>query len=193
MATDADLLEEELLIQQEADEVEHDLALPSLLGILGTPVRVGSSALGVMVNRDLDVTVICSDLQVPKVVELGALLALHRRVRVVTFRNDTGGWNADPMYPDGLYLGIKYAAGAEEWNVDIWFVDEPHRQPDLQDLKSLLPRIDEPARSAILRIKHDLVGTPRYGTTINGLDIYTAVLDGSVRDTQSFESWLRER
>ena len=97
------------------------------------------------------------------------------------------------MYPDGLYLGIKYAAGAEEWNVDIWFVDEPHRQPDLQDLKSLLPRIDEPARSAILRIKHDLVGTPRYGTTINGLDIYTAVLDGSVKDTQSFESWLRER
>ena len=73
-----DLLEEELLIEQEADEVEHDLALPSLLGILGTPVRVGSSALGVMVNRDLDVTVICSDLQVPKVVELGALLALHQ-------------------------------------------------------------------------------------------------------------------
>ena len=97
------------------------------------------------------------------------------------------------MYPDGLYLGIKYAAGAEEWNVDIWFVDEPHRQPDLQDLKSLLPRIDEAARSAILRIKHDLVGTPRTkrpSTVWISTRLCSTVASES---TQSFESWLRER
>jgi len=193
MRTDASLLDSQLSLQREADEVEQDLDLPRLLRGLGEPVRVGSAALGVMVHRDLDVTVVCSELTVKEVAELGARIALHRRVRSVLFRNDFGEWNSDPGYPDGLYLGIRYRSGSGDWNIDVWFVDEPQRQPDLQHLESLLPRIDESARCSILRIKATLAPSSEYGRTFNGFDVYTAVLDSGVTDVRGFEKWLRER
>ena len=192
MPIDADLLENELSLQREAEEVERDLGLLGLLGGLGEPVRVGSAALGVMVERDLDFTVVCAALDVPVVSGLGARIAGHSRVRSVLFRNDTGEWNIDPTYPDGLYLGVRYRSTGD-WNIDIWFVDEPQRQPDLNHLDSLAPRIDESARAAILRIKNAWAGNPEYGKRINGLDIYTAVLDAGVTDVQAFESWLKQR
>jgi hypothetical protein len=192
MATDAQLLESQIRLQRDADVVESELGLPALLGGLGTPVRVGSSALGVMVRRDLDLTVVCSGLRVADVIAVGAQLALHRQIRSVVFRNDTGDWNSDPMYPDGLYLGLRYLSKAGEWNVDIWFVSEPQRQPDLQHLKSLLPRLDERTRLAILRIKSAWAESPEYGKTVNGFAIYTAVLDAGVTDEAGFESWLTQ-
>jgi hypothetical protein len=192
MLTDADLLENELSLQLEVKEVEKDLGLLGLLGSLGRPFRVGSAALGVMVHRDLDVTVVCSALDVDAVADLGARLACHSRVRSVFFRNDNGEWNVDPTYPDGLYLGVSYGSSGV-WNIDIWFVDQPQRQPDLKHLESLLPRIDESARAAILRIKGVWANNPDYGKNVNGLDIYTAVLDAGVTDAQGFESWLRQR
>jgi hypothetical protein len=42
------------------------------------------------------------------VVAVGARLATHPRIRQVVSRNDTGKWNTDPAYPDGLYLGLSY-------------------------------------------------------------------------------------
>jgi hypothetical protein len=96
MATDAQLLDNELWVQQEVTDVEGELGLPRLLGDLGLPVRVGSSALGVMVRRDLDFTVICTELPIAKVADAGAQLVVHHDVRSVLFRNDTGTWNADP-------------------------------------------------------------------------------------------------
>jgi hypothetical protein len=193
MPTDVDLLENELSLQREADDVENDLGLLGLLNSLGRPVRVGSAALGVMVHRDLDVTVVCPELNAAAVGEIGAQLAAHPGVRSVSFRNDTGEWNVDPTYPDGLYLGIHYRCAGGDWNVDIWFVDEPQRQPDLNHLDSLLPRIDQAARAAILRIKSRWAANPEYGKTVSGLDIYTAVLDAGVTDPEGFEMWLRQK
>ena len=112
--------------------------------------------------------------------------------RSVLFRNDTGEWNVDPSYPDGLYLGVRYES-AGEWNIDVWFVDQPERQPDLKHLESLLPRVDGPARAAILRIKYAWAERPEYGKSVIGLDVYNAVLDAGVSDAEGFEIWLRHR
>jgi hypothetical protein len=139
------------------------------------------------------VTVVCAELNAAGVAEIGAQLAPHPRVRSVSFRNDTGEWNVDPTYPDGLYLGVRYRSAGRDWNIDIWFVDEPRRQPDLQHLESLLPRIDQAARTAILRIKNEWAAKAEYGRTVNGFDIYSAVLDAGVTDSLGFERWLRQR
>lgn len=184
------LIASELALQREADEVAADLDLWDLLGALGDPVRVGSAALGLMVHRDLDVTVVCAKLHVAPVAEVGAQLARHARVRSVLFRNDTGQWNTDPTYPDGLYLGLRYRSDAGDWTIDIWFVDNPLRQPDLQHLDTLLPRLDETKRTTILRIKTEWVSKPEYGPTVSGFDIYSAVLDAGVTDLEGFERWL---
>jgi hypothetical protein len=70
-------------------------------------VPVGSAALGLMVWPDLDLTVVCRRLDAEAVAGAGASLAGHPRVREVRFIDDTGDWNTDPTYPDGLYLGLR--------------------------------------------------------------------------------------
>ncbi|MEV7940071.1 hypothetical protein AB0O82_28545 [Kitasatospora sp. NPDC088264] len=197
MTTD-DLLQHQDERQAEAGAVSADLGLDELLGALGEPVRVGSSALGLMVRRDLDVTVVCPRLDTAaheRVAALGTRLALHPRVRQVRLRNDTGTWNTDPAaYPDGLYLGLDYRCPqGRDWTLDLWFVDEPARQPDLAHLRDLPPRLTPQAREAVLRIKHAWSEHPEYGRGVRGWDVYRAVLDDGVRTPEQFEQWRTAR
>jgi hypothetical protein len=177
-------------LQSEADAVCGDLGLDELLSSVGRPVRVGSSALGLMVARDVDITVICPALGLAAtaaVAGIGAELAVHQRVRQVRFRDDTGRWNTDPAYPDGLYLGLDYRSPpGHDWNLDIWFVDEPDRQPDLAHLTTLAPRLTPDARLAILRIKQAWADR---GAKVRGFDVYRSVLDDEVRTPEQFDQW----
>src|SRR5436190_24163761 len=109
------LLDDQRLLQEEADGVVELLQLEALLSDIGKPMRVGSSAMGLMVRRDIDITVICRDLSSEThaaFIQVGAkLMSIDRHVVSVRFRNDTGAWNADPAsYPDGLYLGVSARA-----------------------------------------------------------------------------------
>lgn len=194
MDTSASLFQAQSALQAEADAVDAGLGLTELLKSVGAPVRVGSSALGLMVWRDLDITVKCSTLSVEPVAATGARLAADRRVRQVVLRNDTGRWNTDPAYPDGLYLGLKCRTDeGADWTIDIWFVDQPERQPDLTHLRTLAPRLTTDSRQAILMIKSEWAGRPEYGKSVSSFDIYSAVLDGNVRTTQGFDEWLANR
>ena len=185
-----EMLRRQNALQSGADAVCADLGLDDLLSGLGQPVRVGSSALGLMVARDVDITVICPALGLAAtaaVAGIGARLAVHQHVRQVRFRDDTGHWNTDPAYPDGLYLGLDYrSAPGPEWNVDIWFVDEPGRQPDLAHLTTLAPRLTPDARLAILRIKQACADR---AAKARGFDVYRSVLDDEVRTPEQFDQW----
>ena len=105
LPSETELLDRQRALQMEADQVAQDLMLMELAQPLGDPVLVGSAALGLMVWRDLDVTVVCPGLDIDAVVQVGSRLALHPRIREVVFRNDTGAWNTNtnPTYPYGLY------------------------------------------------------------------------------------------
>ncbi|WP_179720833.1 hypothetical protein [Saccharopolyspora hordei] len=185
------ILELEARTRCEADALVAELGLEATLSAIGSPTRVGSSALGVMVRRDVDITVTCSELDREThaaVSRLGAELALHEQVREVRFRDDTGRWNTDPKYPDGLYLHVRCRDTADrEWTLDIWFVDEPERQPDLAHLRSLAPRLDDAARAAIVTIKHELATRPE--DPIASYEVYRAVLDHGVRTPEDFDAW----
>ena len=199
MGIDDDLFRRQRLLQGEAEAVLDDLDLAAGLEGVGDPIRTGSSALGVMVKPDIDVTTACPLLDLAAfdaVAHLAARLARHERVRQVTFRNDTGAWNTEPdKYPDGLFLQIQYrSAGSRprDWSLDLWFVDQPERQPDLAHLRTILPRLTDETRAAILRIKEEWTPRPEYGRQVNGTLIYEAVLDGGVRTLQDFAEWLEQ-
>lgn len=197
MGTDDDLFRRQRLLQGEAEAVLDDLDLVAGLETVGDPIRTGSSALGVMVKPDIDVTTACARLDLAAfdaVAHLATRLARHERVREVTFRNDTGVWNAEPdKYPDGLYLHVGYRSRRpRDWSLDLWFVDEPDRQPDLAHLRTLLPRLTDETREAILRIKEEWTPRPEYGREVNGTLIYEAVLDGGVRTLPDFAEWLAQ-
>ncbi len=181
-------------LQAVADMVYDDLHLASLLAPVGDPIRVGSSALGLMVRRDLDVTVVCPKLgddTRDAVAQIGARLTADPHVRQVRFRNDTGHWNTDPSYPDGIYLGVQYRSpSAQDWSLDIWFVDEPDRQPDLAHLRTMPARLTGDARIAILAIKRAWAERAEYGTSVGSFDVYRSVLDDGVRTPEQFDRWL---
>lgn len=197
MGIDDDLFRRQRLLQGEAEAVVADLDLTAALEAIGDPIRTGSSALGVMVKPDIDVTTACAQLDLSAfdaVTQLAARLSRHERVRQVTFRNDTGVWNTEPAtYPDGLYLQVGYrSARPRDWSLDLWFVDEPQRQPDLTHLRTLLPRLTDETREAILRVKEEWTPRPEYGRQVNGTLIYEAVLDGGVRTLPDFAEWLEQ-
>jgi hypothetical protein len=194
MTTHGDILHRQDELQVEANAVALDLRLDELLGTVGDPVRVGSAALGLMVRRDLDITVVCRTLDAAAtaaVGQIGAHLALHESVWQVQLRNDTGRWNTDPAYPDGLYLGLRYRPpGGDDWNLDIWFVDQPERQPDLAHLTSMPARLTPAARTSILQIKRSIADSQQAGGKVRSYLVYTAVLDYGVQTPEQFTSWL---
>jgi hypothetical protein len=136
-----------------------------VLGAVGNPVLVGSTALGSMVWRDIDATVVCQSLDKRPVLAAATELAAHQDVKTMQHRDDSGRFNQDPeKYPDGLYVGLRYhPAGTPEWNLDLWFVDDPDRRPDLAQPRTLPERLTDDARLAILRIKTLWSARPQYG------------------------------
>ena len=192
-----DLLAAQSLLQAEADRLVDSLGLNDLLTRIGQPVRVGSSALGLMVRRDIDITVVCPDLGPAALVAFAGIGAeLMQRtdcVISVRFRNDSGKWNAEPArYPDGLYLGLEVrTAGGADWTFDIWAIDQPERQPDLAHLRTLLPRLTERRRETILTIKRSVLDWPA-ATKVPSAWIYEAVVDHDVVHIDGFVAWLRD-
>ncbi|MGN6128449.1 MAG: hypothetical protein ACTHON_17975, partial [Humibacter sp.] len=121
-------------------------------------------------------------------------LGVRSDVRAVTFRDDTGRWNTDPGYPDGLYLHVECADDHDDlWTFDIWFVDQPERQPDLRHLTDIGPRITPETQAAILAIKRATQRIDPNGARLPSIDIYRAVLDRGVRTPEEFRRTLRDR
>jgi hypothetical protein len=155
--------------------------------------------MGLMVRRDIDITVVCSRLDDRTLCEFGRIAARLMQqtttVESVRFRNDSGAWNKAPeTYPDGFYLGLTVRArDTAMWTLDIWVVDQPARQPDLTHLANLLPRIGENHRRAILRIKQALAERPASREVIPSALVYEAVVDHDIRTVEQFDHWYLDR
>ena len=189
-----DLLRRQAALQAEARAVEADLHVAELLGPIGEVNHVGSAALGLMVWRDLDLTVVCAKLALEPVTAVSARLAAHPRVNTITFRNDSEHWKTNPNYPDGLYLGVGYRSPTNaDWKLDIWFVDEPERQPDLAHMRWMPQKLTPETRTSILLIKSAWASRPEYGKSVKSFDIYQAVLEDGVQTLEAFDEWLDQR
>ncbi|MEO8685813.1 MAG: hypothetical protein ABI414_13355 [Devosia sp.] len=190
------LFDQQMALQQEGDRLVELLHLDTVLADIGQPVRVGSSALGLMVRRDIDITIICASLgpdTLARFAAVGArLMGMDRHVLAVRFRNDAGPWNADPAaYPDGLYLGLSVRAqDRHDWTLDIWAVDQPARQPDLNHLRTIPPRLTDRHRQIILTLKHALSTRPKGVDVPQSAQVYEAVLDHGVQDLQQLQAWF---
>lgn len=202
-AEDPQLPDEPIIARQEALQAEAagvlaDLDLFRVLEAVGRPIQTGSAALGLMVARDIDVTTLCPILEPEAVFDAVRPLVGHPRVHRLSFRNDTGRWNTDPDYPDGLYWMLGYRTDADidsssEWNLDLWFLREGTTQFDLQHIESLPPRLSAEVRLAILRIKEARHERSAEDGRVRSYEIYEAVLDHGVTSPEEFSAYLRTR
>jgi hypothetical protein len=184
--SDAERFARQDALQAEASRVLADLDLLALLRTVGDPTHTGSSALGLMVVRDIDVTTVCPSLDPDPIFEVGRRLAGHARVRRLSFRNDAGHWNVDSRYPDGLYWLVEYVAPPDlVWTLDLWFLADGTIQFDLEHMATLPPRLTPEVRAAILWIKEAVAADtsrPRGPSYL----IYEAVLDHGVRTPDEY-------
>ncbi|NWL87859.1 hypothetical protein DMN77_09630 [Paenibacillus sp. 79R4] len=194
MIEKVELLTRQQQLQVEAAAVAEEMNLIPLLKAAGMPVTVGSAALGLMTWRDFDMTVICSKLDIATISGIASQLMSNPGIRDMQFINDTGSWNTNPAYPDGFFLGITYKSNnGNQWELDIWFVDEPEKQPDLQHIRTMPDRLTPETVVSILSIKTVWVSRTEYGKQVKSFDIYTAVLDHKVSTPVEFEQWLQNR
>ncbi|GIP30894.1 hypothetical protein [Paenibacillus sp. J2TS4] len=194
MIEKVELLTRQQQLQVEAAAVAEEMNLIPLLKAAGMPVTVGSAALGLMTWRDFDMTVICSKLDIATISGIASQLMFNPGIRDMQFINDTGSWNTNPAYPDGFFLGITYKSNnGNQWELDIWFVDEPEKQPDLQHIRTMPDRLTPETVVSILSIKTVWVSRTEYGKQVKSFDIYTAVLDHKVSTPVEFEQWLQNR
>jgi hypothetical protein len=142
-------------LQSEADEVMRTLDVMTMLGVLGHPEQIGRSVSGLMVWRDIHVTVRCRDVTLERVWDALRPLLINPRITRLTYSNETGARSptGDPA-DERFYFVIHYEpASGTDWKIDIsiWTSDAP--RPHLAQIAELERRLTRETRLAILWIK----------------------------------------
>jgi len=188
------LLERQKSLQNEAEQVLEDLQVQPLLQKIGRTRQLGSSTLGLMVWRDIDLSVSCpSGTDVQRILQEAMLpIFCHPSVASVRFLNQAGNFREkgnDPRY----YFPVHYRLPeGEEWKIDISFwLDTFERPETVHDV--IAPKITEDHRLTILWIKDIWYRLPTYRTQVYSVDIYDAVLNHEVRTPGEFDIYLRAR
>lgn len=189
----ARLLQRGQALQSEALGIITDLALGSVLARSGHPVHVGSSALGLMVSRDIDFFVVCTELNAGLQFETMHSLTSHPRIKQLRWSNWSGHF-AVPDLPDGHSWGARYHADAGAvWKLDIWYLLRGLAKPQLALVSAIKRRLTPQTQLAILWIKDIYQVLPAYGSEVRSVDIYDAVLNYGLRTPSEFDNYLAER
>jgi len=188
------LLQRQNTLQAEAKMVLDDLKLIKLLSTLGSPILLGSSALGLMVWPDIDITVTCPGLAIERALEMMRPVYAHPLVKRVRYLNEVGSFNPTSLeLHDRYYFGVYYhALSGTEWKIDIsfWLGTNEHPEP-VHD--AVVRKLTEETRLSILWIKDIWYRLPTYRDQVYSVDIYNAVLEHGVRTPAEFDVYLADR
>ncbi len=171
-----------------------ELNLLELLSDAGTLRQVGSSVLGLMVWRDIDLAVSSPRISPERVFEVMQPLCIHPRVKRIRYLNESGTFNPTHLLMDErYYFGVYYHTQAGiEWKIDIsfWLMQGIHPEPIHDAMKG---QLTPETRLAILWIKDVWYQLPTYRNEVYSTDIYDAVLQHGVRTPGEFDTYLAER
>lgn len=188
------LLQRQAMLQNEAQTVVKELDLVHLLSNAGI-VRVhGSSVLGLMTWRDIDVAVSSPRLSVERVYEVMVPVLTHPCVKQVRYLNESGSFNPTGLPRDERYFFmVLYDSGAEsDWKIDISFwLAEGVRSEPIHDM--IEQKLTPETHLIILHIKDVWWKQPSYRQEVSSVDIYDAVLQHGVCTLDEFDQYLVER
>jgi len=194
--TDPDkLLARQAALQSEATRVLLELDLVERLAAAGVVEQIGSSVSGLMVWRDLDLSVTGPEMTLERILDALRPVVLDPGVLQVLYRRETG-----PRSPTGRpaderhYFVLRYqTAAGDEWKIDLsfWLCDAPRSYR--RQLEQLASRLTEETRLAILSLKEIWCRLPSYPEQVSGVDVYDAVLEHGVRTAAEFSAYLEAR
>lgn len=172
-------------LRAEADALLERHGVWDILRTFGTPHLSGSYAMRLMTWRDLDFYL---EMPVPDTrafLELGRELGGALMPRKLSFTDHLHFPPTEGV--SGLYWGLRtddLSRGG--WKIDIWGVDPAVCAERVAYCESLAARIDEAARSTILRIKNEVCRLPGYRNIITSQHVYDAVLVGGATAVEDF-------
>ncbi|MDA3626917.1 hypothetical protein [Saccharopolyspora oryzae] len=151
----------------------------------GSPVLVGSVALDLVVEPDIDVEIYSPS---PSIAEGFAALTSCAQLPGVRKLRFT---NALDLPDQGLYWRLDYEFTPEEtWKIDMWWLPDDHPGPRAADLVApVRAALDDSTRDAVLAIKE---GAAARGEATQGVWVYQSVLDHGVRTYDEFRTWLAQ-
>ncbi len=186
------LLQRQNILQREAQALVSEL---NILSLLSDTVRIhGSSVLGLMTWRDIDIAISGQRLNIEQVYKIMQPLLTHPRVKQVRYLNESGSFNSTGLsHDERYYFMLLYDSGAEsDWKIDISFwLEEGIRSEPIHDMVE--QKLTPETRLAILRIKDIWWKQPSYRQEVSSVDIYDAVLQHGVRTLDKFDEYLIER
>jgi len=175
----------ESVLGLEARGIIQKLDLLDILGQHGEARVVGSCAVDLVVERDIDIHVVVETSELLSVVDRIYHQLLDRgQVRVVRI--------SDYREQGGVMVGIdRYPGASGNWSIDIWVTDKVETT-GFALVERLNRELRPEHRAAIL----DIEGAyHRQGTLRRGLSavIYRAVIDNGVRSVEGFRKFLADR
>jgi hypothetical protein len=189
---DEQLLQRQRLLQEEAQSVLKELNLIELLSAGGIVRQIGSSVLGLMVWRDIDLAVSSPGLSIERAFQIMHPLLTHPRVKHVRYFHQSGDFKLTGL--DERYYFMVFYDGYEqaEWKVDIsfWLGEDIHPEPVHEAIEQ---QLTPETRLTILRIKDEWYQLPTYRSEVSSTDIYDAVLQHGVCTLAQFDQYLVER
>ncbi|MGW1835436.1 hypothetical protein [Streptomyces sp. NPDC002067] len=149
---------------------------------LGRPVLVGSVALDLVVEPDIDLEIYSPAPSVARGFAALTPCAELPGVRRLRFTN------ALDLSDQGLYWRLDYEADSgDTWQIDMWWLADDHPGPRAADLVGpLRAALTEETRDAILTIKEAAAAE---GEPLPGIWVYRAVVADGVRGYPAFTAW----
>lgn len=189
---DEQLLQRQRLLQDEAQRVLEELNLIELLSKGGVLRRTGSSALGLMVWRDIDLQVSSPGLSTEQAFELLHPLLMHPRVKHVRYFHQSDHFKLAELDERYFFMVYYEQEGQAEWKLDIsfWLGEGIHPEPLHEAIEQ---QLTPETRLTILQIKDVWYQLPAYRNEVYSTDIYDAVLQHGVRTLTEFDRYLAQR
>ncbi len=187
------LLQRQDMLQNEAQTVVKELDLVRWLSQAGIAKVHGSSVLGLMTWRDIDISVSSPHLKVEHAYEVMMPLLTHPRVKQVRYLNESGRFRLGELPDQRYFFMVMYDYGSEtDWKIDIsfWLGEDVHAEPVYDMLEQ---KLTPETRLAILYIKDVWWRQPSYRQEVSSVDIYDAVLLHGIRTLDQFDQYLSER
>lgn len=182
-------IQEQEKLKDDAVAILKDLDLIKYLKKYGEVDFVGSYALNLIVEKDIDI-VVTTSINYKDFLELVNYLFPLTNVYNLTlwdFRK-----SIHPERPQGIYCGISYLVKPDTfWKVDVWFLPkEGNGAKKLVDWVE--KRLTDEYRKIILKIKNEMLEI-KHGNEISGMDVYKAVLEHRVNDLAGFRDYLKKQ
>ncbi|TDO62574.1 hypothetical protein EV651_106189 [Kribbella sp. VKM Ac-2571] len=168
---------------QTAHELLRDLDLIARWSVYGEVTVVGSVAIGLVVDPDIDLEIRSDEPRVADGFAVMSVLAELPQVRRITYLD------ARDRHEQGQYWKLEYETPDDTWTVDMW-VFGPNAPSGGPFAEALRHHLTPDTRDTILAIKEEAAGR---GERARGYWLYQAVLDGGASSYDEYRAWLGNR